>query len=172
LHSKGNDDDSDDDSIAKKKKKSATTSTGGEETKSGENDGGVSSSDDDEDNGSGENSWNVNNLSEEEVFSEYARYQKLLAKRQGKKFKGDGKGGAKPKQKMAFEIDFDYFTKNFWGTIAKQYAKKVASPSIVWSEIQSNIKGSAEAVTSMYGFVGKDVYTTSHRKSTLSSETK
>ncbi len=47
---------------------------------------------------------------------------------------------------MSFEVDFDFFYTHFWPNVYKNfYSCRNITPQLVWTEIYSTIKGSAEA---------------------------
>ena len=67
----------------------------------------------------------------------------------------DQKGNLRTEKttKVSFEITYDYFA-----SIYQHLGKTAIHPSIVWTEIQSFIKGSSDALGSTYGFLTKQQY--------------
>lgn len=45
------------------------------------------------------------------------------------------------KQQLSFEVDYDLFESKFWPKIAHRRCLKKLSPTLVWTEIYSVIKG-------------------------------
>jgi hypothetical protein len=55
---------------------------------------------------------------------------------------------------MAFEIDYDYFATHFWPLINKRYyTAKNISAHMIWTEIFSTIKGSANSHLYLGGYL-------------------
>ena len=44
-------------------------------------------------------------------------------------------------KKLSFEVDYDYFSNNFWPKATKKYTTMNVPPIVVYSEIMSVIKG-------------------------------
>jgi len=115
-----------------------------------------------------DNQESVEQLTEEEIEAEYQRYQAILKRRA--EMAAEAKAGSK-KKKLQFEIEYDYFFTHFWqGVVLKKYYNPAVSPMMVWSEIMSTIKGSADAYHMSDQHLSRDDYlnATSSKNSLIS----
>jgi len=79
------------------------------------------------------------------------------------------------RNKLSFEVDYDYFVTNFWNPIVmKKYPYLGIPPIVVWSEIQSYIKGSANSHEYVGSYLPKHLYMSldSKKKAHLTPEMK
>jgi len=96
-------------------------------------------------------------IDDDDIEKEYERYQAILKK---KKEQYEEEGRLRKKNKMSFEVDYEYFLNHFWnGHLSRQDRPTDLSPIIVWSEITSTIKGSADSHLSPGFYLNKEVYT-------------
>ncbi len=81
-------------------------------------------------------------LEEEEFAAEYQREVNQRARQQNQKNRRLGGN----QYKLSFEIEYEYFEKHFWFPIVMRKTPYLdLHPLLVWSEIQSHIKGSANS---------------------------
>ena len=109
-----------------------------------------SSSDDEED-------YNVDIEENEEMAR--AAMSKLVMRRNKLK-KGVKESG------MSFEVDYDYFERHFWPS---QVQKTRFDPLLVWTEVQSYIKGSSSSYSYVGMYLTKREYVNMGRKKSLLS---
>jgi len=96
-------------------------------------------------------------INQADIEKEYERYQAILKK---KKEQMEEEGRLRKKNKMSFEVDYDYFVNHFWsGYLSRQDRPADISPMIVWSEITSTIKGSADSHLCAGFYLSREVYT-------------
>jgi len=96
-------------------------------------------------------------VDDSDIEKEYERYQAILRKR---KEQLEKESEIRKKNKISHEVDYDYFLNHFWhGHLTRQGRSVDVSPIIVWSEIMSTIKGSAESHLSPGFYLSKEVYT-------------
>ena len=82
-------------------------------------------------------------IDDSDIEAEYERYQAILKKR---KDQLEHEQEMRKKNKMSFEVDYDYFYNHFWLRLySRQHKVSKVSPLLVWSEIIATIKGSAES---------------------------
>jgi len=111
-------------------------------------------------------------LEEEEFMAEYRREMNNRAKASKKE---TGRRIGSNSYKMSFEIEYEYFESHFWNTIIlKRFPYLDIHPLVVWSEIQSNIKGSANSHLYPGSYLPERVYfgKDSQKKNFLTKEKK
>ena len=65
----------------------------------------------------------------------------------------------KNKQQRAFEIDYEYFAMHFWPQIHRMYyTYRHISAHMIWTEIYSTIKGSANSHLYFGHYLSESVY--------------
>jgi len=74
------------------------------------------------------------------------------------------------KNQLSFEIEYEYFVKNFWNPVVMRKYPYIAIPAIVcWSEIQSYIKGSSNSYEYSGSYIPKYIYMRLDNKKTFLS---
>lgn len=78
------------------------------------------------------------------------------------------------KKKLSFEVDYEYFETYFWPKVLKKYQHIGITPTAVWTEIYSYIKGSASSHLFPACYLPEKVYLEllSERKAMLDFDTK
>jgi superfamily I DNA/RNA helicase len=66
------------------------------------------------------------------------------------------------KQQLSFEVDYDIFESKFWPKIAHRRFLKKLSPTLVWTEIYSVIKGGTYSSWFYQGYLPKHEYVHKH----------
>ena len=61
-------------------------------------------------------------------------------------------------QQLSFEVDFDIFESKFWPKVGNRKNMKKISPTLVWTEIYSVIKGGLKSSTFYMGYLPKQLY--------------
>jgi len=116
--------------------------------------------------------FDLNELEDEELEQLYeAKQQEEAESRRAKRIRGLGRR----KNQLSFEVEYDYFVTNFWNPIiVKKQPYLLIPPIVVWSEIQSYIKGSANSYEYAGSYIPKYLYMhmDSKKKSFLSPEMK
>ncbi|CDW72543.1 lupus brain antigen [Stylonychia lemnae] len=62
------------------------------------------------------------------------------------------------RQQLSFEVDYDTFEQKFWPKIITRKNLKKFSPTLVWTEIYSVIKGGMQSGLYYMGYLPRDVY--------------
>ena len=109
---------------------------------------------------------------EEEL--EYAYQRELFLQEAHKKTSQKKDFVSDLKRKLSFEVDYEYFETYFWPKVLKKYQHLSISPTAVWTEIYSYIKGSTSSHLHPAGYLPEKVYLDllSERKSLMDLETK
>lgn len=78
------------------------------------------------------------------------------------------------KKRLSFEVDYEYFETYFWPKVLKKFQHISLTPTAVWTEIYSYIKGSASSHLHPAGYLPEKEYLDllSERKSMLDLDTK
>lgn len=111
---------------------------------------------------------------ENEEELEYAYQRELFLKEANKKSAQKKDVASNLKKKLSFEVDYEYFETYFWPKVLKKYQHISISPTAVWTEIYSYIKGSASSHLHPAGYLPEKVYLEllSERKSLMDLDDK
>lgn len=101
-------------------------------------------------------------INDADIEAEYERYQAILKK---KRAQVELEDEMRKKNKLSFEVDYDYFVNHFWrGYIYRNNTRdSELSPILVWSEIMSSIKGSAESHLYPGFYLPQELYTSQEK---------
>lgn len=121
---------------------------------------------------SSDSDYDPNDYAEEaDLEEEYQRQINIQTKKKRMKT-----GGAVPtrNKQLSFEIDFEFFERNFWPAVVKKYPHFHTPAIVVWSEMMSYIKGSSDSHQYLGWYLPRYVYRNkeSEKKTFLSTEVK
>ena len=129
------------------------------ETKSSDNT--IKEEEDEEDS---EDEYDRHKIDDSDIEAEYERYQAIIKK---KKEQLELEEGMRKKNKLSFEVDFEYFFNHFWQRgLSRQDRPTNISPIIIWSEIMSSIKGSAESHLCPGFYIPQEIYCSAETEGT------
>ena len=62
------------------------------------------------------------------------------------------------KQQLSYEVDFEMFESKFWPKVGNRKSMKKLSPTVVWTEIYSVIKGGLSSSHYYMGYLPRHIY--------------